>query len=280
MYFVGTTLDILKQLLDIIVVAYVIYRFLLFSKGTRTIQIFFLLIGVLGLFLVSQERLLDLPTFRWLLDKFWSVLFLVVIVLYQDDIRRSLGRFKWMESLMQGRTLTPTRALEELVRAVRALSSKRLGALIALERVGNLEPYIAESGIRVDAHVSKELLFALFLPSYENATHDGAVIVSKDRILSAGCILPITSRTDLEAWVGTRHRAALGLSERVDALVVVVSEETGRISVAIDGELKAGLSPDELRQVLSAEISETTQHSVVRRLKGLARRGGREKQRS
>ena len=275
MYFVGTTLDILKQILDIAVVAFIIYRFLLFSKGTRTMQIFFLLIGVLGLFLVSQERLLDLPTFRWLLDKFWSVIFLVVVVLYQDDIRRAFGRFKLLESFVGTRAFTPARSLEELIRAVRALSSKRIGALIAIEREGNLEQYRAESGIRVDGNVSKELLFALFLPAHENATHDGAVIVSKERILSAGCILPLTSRGDLEAWVGTRHRAALGLSERTDAVVVVVSEETGRISLAIDGQLKAGLSPDELRHVLAKEISETVDHSVGDRLRRFAGRGGR-----
>jgi diadenylate cyclase len=137
---------------------------------------------------------------------------------------------------------------------------------------------MAESGIRIDAYVTKELLFALFLPSHENPTHDGAVILGKDRILSAGVILPITSRNDLEAWVGTRHRAALGLSERIDAVVVVVSEETGRISVAVDGELKAGLSPDELRQLLSSEVQHAGRPSVMKRLRTLARRSRRDEE--
>lgn len=271
MYF-GTTLDIFKQLLDIVVVAFIIYKFLQFSKGTRTIQIIVLLIAILALYLVSQERLLDLPTFRWLLDKFWSVIFLVFIILFQDDIRRSLSRFKWMETVLRERTTGASRTLEEVVRAARSLSAKRLGALIAIERSGNLEAFIAETGVRVDGYVSKELLFALFLPVHENPTHDGAVVLSKDRIIKAACILPLTSRMDLEPWVGTRHRAALGLSERVDAVVVVVSEESGRISVAVGGELNAGLSPDELRQALLAQWSEGSQTSVFDKLRDLARR--------
>jgi diadenylate cyclase len=277
MDFLSNALYIFKILLDVFVVAYVFYRFLLLSKGTRALQIFVFLVGFLGLLAVSQPSALDLVTFRWLLDKLYTVMLVVIVILYQDDIRRSLSRLRWLEFALKDRGLTPTRSMEELVRAVRTLSSKRIGALIAIERSGNLEPYVAESGIRVDGFVSKELLFALFLPSHENPTHDGAVIVVKDRVHSAGCILPLTSRTDLEAWVGTRHRAGLGLSERVDAVLIIVSEETGRISVAVDGELKAGLSPDELRHMLSSEIGTGHQRSVLDRLKDLARRRGGKK---
>jgi diadenylate cyclase len=272
----GAKLDILKQFLDVTLVAYLIYRILLFSRGTRAIQVIVLLLGFLGLSLLAKQQFLDLVTFRWLLDKVWYVVPLVLAILYQDDIRRSLSRFRWTDALFRDRALTPARSLEELIKAVRQLSSKRIGALIVLERSGNLEPFMAESGIRIEGFVSKGLLFALFLPSHENPTHDGAVIVGKDRILAAGVILPITNRVDLENWVGTRHRAAIGLSERVDAVVVVVSEETGRISVAIDGELKAGLSPDELRQLLSHEIRQSAAPSVMNRLRRLAirHRGG------
>jgi len=274
MDFFSNALYIFKILLDVFVVGYVIYRFLLLSKGTRALQIFVFVVGFLGLLAVSQPSALDLVTFRWLLDKLGTVIIVVIVILYQDDIRRSLSRFRWLDFVLKDRGLTPTRSMEELVRAVRTLSSKRIGALVAMERTGNLEPYVTGSGIRVDGFVSKELLFALFLPSHENPTHDGAVIVVKDRIHSAGCILPLTSRNDLEAWVGTRHRAGLGLSEQVDAVVVIVSEETGRISVAVEGELKAGLSPDELRHMLSSEIGTGSQRSVLDRLKGLARRSG------
>lgn len=270
----GATINILKQLLDVLLVAFIIYRVLLISRGTRAIQVIVMLLAILGLSTLAQERWLDLVTFRWLMDKLWYVIFLVMAVIYQDDIRRSFARFRWTDALFRDQSLTPARSLEEMIKAVRQLSSKRIGALIVLERSGSLEPFMAESGIRIDAYVSKGLLFALFLPSHENPTHDGAVIVGKDRVLSAGVILPITNRTDLENWVGTRHRAAIGLSERVDAVVVVVSEETGRISVAIDGELKAGLSPDELRQILATEIQQSARPSVMHRLRQLAKRGG------
>lgn len=272
MYFVGTTLDILRQALDVLVVAFIIYQFLQLTKGTRTFQIFLVIVGILGLFLLAQERFLDLPTFRWLVDKFWSVIALVIIILFQDDIRRSLGRFHLLDLLVTGRQTAASGTLEEIVKAVRSLSAKRIGALIAVERSGNLEPFISESGVRVDGLVSKELLFALFLPNQENPTHDGAVLVNKNRVVRAGCILPLTSRADLEAWAGTRHRAALGLSEVVDAVVVVVSEETGRISMAVEGELNAGLSPDELRQFLMAQYSDGPRGTVLDRLKGMARR--------
>jgi len=269
MHLLGSTIqDILRQVLDILVVAFVLYSLLSFSKGTRTLQAFVILGSVLALYLVSQERLLDLPTFRWLFDKTWNVIMLVLIVLFQDDIRRSMSRLKWLDELFRGRASGPTRTLEEIVKAARSLSSKRIGALIAFERTGSLEPYIGETGFRMDARISRELLFALFLPLHENATHDGAVIVREDRVVAAGCILPLTSRGDLEAWVGTRHRAALGLSERTDAIVVVVSEETGRISVCIGGDLNSGLSPDELRQALLKEWGEVKALSLIDRLRG------------
>jgi len=266
----SSVVDQVKIALEVLAVAFVIYKMLVLARGTRTLELFVLLVGILALELLSRERYLDLPTFRWILDRFWIVILLIVVILYQDDIRRSIGRSKWLDFLVKGRAITPSRTLEELIKAARALSAKRIGALIAIEREGTLEPYMAESGIRIEAQVSKELLFALFLPAYENPTHDGAVIVGKDRILSAGCILPLSNRTDLESWVGTRHRAAIGLSERVDAVAVVVSEETGRISVAIGGELKAGLSPDELRQFLTSELGQPAEQSLLERFRAAA----------
>jgi diadenylate cyclase len=280
MHLVGSTLgDILRQLLDVVVVACVIYWLLSFSRGTRTLQAFIILGSVLVLYLASQDRFLDLPTFRWLFNKTWNVIILVLIVLFQDDIRRSLSRLRWLDELFRGRTAGPTRTLEEMVKAARILSSKRIGALIACERTGSLDPYVGETGFRMDAVVSRELLFALFLPLHENATHDGAVIIREDRVVAAGCILPLTSRGDLDAWVGTRHRAGLGLSERTDAIVMVVSEETGRISLCIGGELNSGLSPDELRQALIKEWGQSEAPSVMDRVRravsGIGRKGRR-----
>ena len=267
--FFGTTYDIFKQLLDIFVVAFVIYQILAATKGTRTVHLLILLLVLMGTYLVAQERFFDLPTFRWLLDKFWSVIFLMVVILYQDDIRRSIARFRWLDQVMRTRSSTATGSLEEVVKAVRSLSSKRLGALIVIERNATLDTFSSDSGIAVDAVISKELLFALFLPEHENPTHDGAVIVSKGRITAAGVILPLTTRKEVEAWVGTRHRAALGLSEQVDAVVVVVSEETGRVSMAVAGELRAGLSIDELREFLLSEFSEPESGTWLTRIKAI-----------
>jgi len=261
----GSTLDVIRTVLDILIVAYIIYKFLHLTKGTRTMQMLVVVLGAAILILLSRQRFLDLPTFRWLVDKSLYAIVLVVVVLYQDDIRRSLVRIKWMDALAKGRGLSPMRSVEEVVKAVRSMSARRVGALIVFERTGNLEPYMSDSGKRLDAAISKELLYALFVPGHDNPLHDGAAILSKDRILTAGCVLPLTSRTDLEPWVGTRHRAAIGLSEQVDAVVVVISEETGRISVALGGDLQANLSPDELRHLLARELTEAAPAAGLRR---------------
>lgn len=271
--FTGTTMEILRQALDVLVVAFIMYQVLSATRGTRTAQVLVLLLMMAVLYLISQERLLDLPTFRWLLDKFWSVLFLLVVVVYQDDIRRGLGKFRFMDSVLQNRREAPSRVLEEVVKAARSMSAKRIGGLMVLERTADLSPYLTESGIRLDALVSKELLFALFMPDHENPTHDGAVILKKNRVAAAGVILPLTMRPEVEAWVGTRHRAAMGISERVDAAVVVVSEETGRISVALEGELKAGLSVDDLRELLLALFGGGRKQGLFKRLR--RRSGGK-----
>ena len=274
MYFVGTPLDVVKQLIDILVVAFAIYHLLLLTKGTRAVQIFVLLGFMLGLFLISQERLLDLATFRWLLGKSWSVMFIVVVILFQDDIRRTLSRFKWAESMLRERSVAPSRTMEEVVRASRSLSEKRMGGIFAIERSGSLDPFVSETGIELDSRVSRELLFSLFIPDRANPTHDGAVVIRKDRILAAACILPLSDRKDLPAFIGTRHRAAIGLSERVDAVVVVVSEETGHISVAVEGEIRMGLTSEELRELLSTLLTQVDKTSLLGRLKDLARGAG------
>ncbi len=267
--------EVVRQVMDVLVVAFIVYQVLAASKGTRTAQVLVLLLLMTGMYLVSQERWLDLPTFRWLLDKFWSVLFLMIVVVYQDDIRRGMTRFRLLEGVVRWKRVGPSRVLEEVVKAVRSMSARRVGGLIVLERSADLTSFTADSGILVDSLVSKELLFALFMPDHENPTHDGAVIIAKERIVAAGVILPLSARTDVEAWVGTRHRAALGLSERVDAPVVVVSEETGRISVAHEGELNSGLSVDDLREYLLGLFGGKNQPGRLERLVRRDRGGGR-----
>jgi diadenylate cyclase len=260
----GSTLDVIRTVVDILVVAYIIYKFLELTKGTRTVQMLIVVLGVAMLILLSRQQFLDLPTFRWLVDKSLYAIVLVVVVLYQDDIRRSLVRIRWLDALGKGRGLAPAHVQEEVVKAVRSMAGKRMGALIVIERTGNIEPYSAKSGTRLDSIISKDALYSIFVPGHENPLHDGAALLSKDRILAAGCTLPLTSRADLESWAGMRHRAAVGVSEEVDAVVVVVSEESGRISVAIGGDLQANLKVDELRHLLSRELAEVAPAPAIR----------------
>ncbi len=242
--FMRTNFDPVRDTLDILVVSFAVYWLLLLMRGTRAIQIAIGLTALIGLRLVAD--LLELLTVTWILDNFLASAVLIIIVLFQADIRRMLARM--------GRGVFPTinerqesQILEEVVRASQGLAAKRVGALIVLERDTGLEDLV-ESGTPIDAVVSKELLTSIFLPY--SPIHDGAVLVTAGRVTHAGCILPLTLRTDLPEGVGTRHRAAVGITEETDAVVIVVSEETGGISVVVGGQLTRNLEAPQLRVVL------------------------------
>jgi uncharacterized protein (TIGR00159 family) len=242
--FLEQNFDPVRDTLDILVVSFGIYWLLLLMKGTRAIQILLGLLALIGLRLAAD--LFDLITLSWILDNFLASAVLIIIVLFQADIRRVLARM--------GRGVFPSiterqesQILEEVVRASQGLAEKRVGALMVLERDSGLEDLV-EAGTPVDAHVSKELLTSIFLPY--SPIHDGAVIVTEGRITHAGCILPLTLRGDLPEGVGTRHRAAVGITEETDAVVIVVSEETGGISVVVGGQLTQNLDAPQLRVVL------------------------------
>lgn len=242
--FVGQNFDPVRDTLDILVVSFAVYWLLLLMKGTRAIQVLLGLLALIGLRLGAD--LFELLTLSWILDNFLASAVLVIIVLFQADIRRGLARM--------GRGVFPhiterqaSQILEEVVRACQGLAEKRVGALMVLERDTGLEDLV-EAGTPVDAHVSKELLTSIFLPY--SPIHDGAVIVTEGRISHAGCILPLTLRSGLPEGLGTRHRAAVGITEETDAVVIVVSEETGGISVVVGGQLTQNLEGPELRVVL------------------------------
>jgi len=236
--------DPVRDVADILLVTLGVYWLLLLIRGTRAVQI---LVGLLVLFVASlASEIFQLVTLRLILDNFLSSAVLIIIVLFQHDIRRALARV--------GRGFFPSvsaqqesQMLEEVVRSAQTLAQKRVGALIVLERETQLDDQI-EAGTPLDAAVSKELLISIFLPY--SPLHDGAVVVQQGRVAWAGCILPLTLRSDLPEGVGTRHRAAVGLTEETDAVVVVVSEETGNISVVLGGEMLRGLDAPRLRVVL------------------------------
>jgi len=242
--FFDSRFDPFRDTLDILLVAGGIYWLLLLIRGTRAIQILVGLIVLIALTLVSQ--LLELAALGLILERLLEPAVVIIVILFQNDIRRALARV--------GRGIFPSfsnaqeiQVVEEIVRAAGALSQRRHGALIVLERESNLGDLI-EAGVSVDAALSKELLSSIFQPS--SPMHDGAVVIQEGRVASAGCILPLTLRTDLPEGLGTRHRAAVGITEETDALVVVVSEETAKISVVLGGEMLRGLDAPRLRVVL------------------------------
>jgi uncharacterized protein (TIGR00159 family) len=207
------------------------------------------LVLVMVFYFLSQDGYLNLSTTHWFIERFIANFIIIVVIIFQRDIRRALAEVGRTSLLSGTRAFEDTQVIEEIIKASMMLSSRKIGALMAVEREANLTPY-TEEGIKVGATVSKDLLFSLFLPEHQNPLHDGAVIIQQSRVSSAGCFLPLTNNPTVEKSLGTRHRAAIGLSEETDSAVVVVSEETGMVSIAFDGELYTDLDAAEMRELL------------------------------
>jgi len=229
--------------LDIILVAIIIYQVFLMLRGTQAIQV---LVGLFLLFLAYVgARHLELFTLEWLLDGVVRSFLLIIIILFQADIRRVLSRMG--RRAMTGQGSLESSTTDELCEAAENLANQRIGGLIILERTTGLSEYL-EGAVRIDALVTWELLVSLFWP--HNPTHDGAVIIQGDRIMAAGCLLPLSKNPNLDPTLGTRHRAAVGVSENTDALALVISETNGFISLARGGQLTQNLTRLQLRQAL------------------------------
>lgn len=235
----------LQDLIDILIVAFIIYRIILIIKGTRALQ---MLIGIAVLIMVYfLARELEFLTLYWLLGTFLSSIFLIMIIIFQRDIRRALtevGQTPFAKSHEE--TL---HALDEVVMAADYLAQRKTGALMVLERETGLKDYL-ESGVNLDAKLSRQLLVSLFHTS--SPLHDGGVVIRQGRIMTAGCVLPLTKNPYINKRLGTRHRAAIGLSEETDAVIVVVSEETKQISLVQHGAITTDLDPNSLRSRLDA----------------------------
>lgn len=234
-----------QDLLDILLVAFVIYRIILLIRGTRTAQILlgFAVLG--GAYFLSRWG--DLMTLNWLLNHFLDYLILVILILFQDEIRRGLAQVGSQSRWWSHRRYLEPQVIDEVVAATTWLAERRVGALIVLERETGLRD-VVEKGVALDARVARELIQSIFVQS--SPVHDGAAIISAGRLAAAGCVLPLSSSTSIRKTLGTRHRAAIGLSERSDAAVIVVSEERGKISLAWQGRLHEELSSLELRGML------------------------------
>ena len=237
-------------IVDAIIVYYVIYRVLLLIKGTRAVPMLIGLLALILLYFLSQESFLGLATFNWLLERFIGSLFLIVVVVFQADIRRALVAFGGAQFFSNFRSASEAQVLDEIVKASQVLASQKIGALVILQRDANLAAYMEEA-VKLDARVSKELLHAIFVPDRQNPLHDGAVVVAHGRVAAAAVFLPMSVNPQNDRSLGTRHRAALGLSEETDAVVVVVSEERGAVSLALDGRLERDLSAQALRDRLT-----------------------------
>jgi len=236
----------LLDLLDILLVAALFYRLLVLVKGTRSAQMYvgLLLIVLIGLL----ARAFDLIAVKWIIDSLKTIWLIAFVILFQPELRHMLaqfGRTRYFRAFVRGDSYG---VIGEVVRAAETLGKKRHGALIVIERNTGLRNFV-ETGTRLDAKVTAELLVTLFSPG--SPLHDGASILREESVLAASCILPLSVDPRMAMELGTRHRAALGLSEETDAAVVVVSEETGAISVAFRGTLKQRLDSGELRSELS-----------------------------
>ena len=245
-------LDLLHQFrwidaLDILIVTFAIYQIILALRGTRAFQ---MLLGLALLYLASRVSLrIGLLTVNWALSNLLAVWFLLIIILFQPELRRALASVGQRGSLLRAFSrYQEAHMIDEVVRAVTSLAAKKIGAIIVVERDSRLSDS-TDSGTVVDALVSRRLLESVFYP--HSPLHDGAVIISHDRIMAAGCFLPLSINPELSADLGTRHRAAVGVTEETDAIAMVVSEETGTISLVTGGEIVRNLEAAALRQRLS-----------------------------
>ncbi|MDW0116794.1 diadenylate cyclase CdaA [Sporosarcina thermotolerans] len=256
-------IEILKNIVDVLLVWYVFYKLIAIIKGTKAVQL------LKGIFVIIFARILteylELNTFKWMLDQVLIFGFLAVIIIFQPEVRRALeqlGRGRLFARSAMQEEEERDRLIEAFSKSVSYMAKRRIGALISIERETGLSEYI-ETGIQMNSNVSSELLINIFIPN--TPLHDGAVILQKNRIAAAGCYLPLSENPFISKELGTRHRAALGISEVTDAITIVVSEETGGISLTANGDINRNLSMEEfekqLRQIWFGEENETSQTS-------------------
>ncbi|ANS77288.1 hypothetical protein AWM70_16310 [Paenibacillus yonginensis] len=250
-----TWAESIKDLVDVLAVTYIIYYLILLVRGTRAIQ---LLKGIFVLVVIwALSTWFDLYTLKWLMNQLFTFGVLAVFIIFQPELRRGLeqlGRGK-LFSRISADEEEFSRTVSHIIKAVNYLSRRKIGALIVFERETGLNEYV-ESGIPMQSMISSELLINIFIPN--TPLHDGAIIIQGNRITAAACYLPLSENPFISKELGTRHRAAIGISEVGDALAIVVSEETGQISLALDGQVVRDINEESLISKLYAELSPKT----------------------
>jgi diadenylate cyclase len=230
---------------DIAIVWYLVYRGLLLIRGTRAMPMLIGLAAVAVVYFVAQP--LGLNTLAWIIDNFLSSIILVIVVIFQDEIRRTLTKVGANRFIFKGQRIEGQSQYEEIGLAVTKLAKARLGGIIVIEREVGLEEFM-EDGVILDAKLHRKLLYSIFVK--DSPMHDGAVIIKDTTIRAAGVVHPLSANPDLDPSFGTRHRAALGITERSDALALVVSEESGAITLFVDGKLYRNLDPESVAKTL------------------------------
>ncbi|MDE7168767.1 MAG: diadenylate cyclase CdaA [Mucispirillum sp.] len=235
-----------RDIIDIALISYIIYRILLLLRGTRAIYMLVTIIILMVMMGVSSA--VGLRVTHWVLNNMSGYLFLALMIIFQPEMRRALafiGESKFFERSVS----LNSQIVDELVRSSTILANRQLGALIVIQRNTDLAHYVT-IGQKIDSVVSKDLLLSIFIPY--SPLHDGAVLLVDSRLTYAGCILPLTKRDDINQQYGTRHRAAIGVTEETDAVAIVVSEERGEISIAVGGKIIPNLDANMLKETLSS----------------------------
>ena len=250
-----------QDVIDILIVAYLIYRILLMIRGTRTAEMMTGLFVIAGGYYVAQR--FELYILSWAIRNLLGYLFLTILVLFHPEIRRMLAQVGQNTFFRHFSGIEKSQVIDEIVRSTEWLSSRRIGALIVVERGIGLKTFV-NSGVNMDAEVSKELLNSIFISGAP--LHDGAAIIKDNRLVAASCFLPLTLSSDISKELGTRHRAAIGITEETDAVVVIVSEETGSVSIAVGGEITRHLTSSELKRALKNLLGSDTKASKSTRI--------------
>lgn len=252
------TWQFVRFVLDVIIVAYLVYRGLLIIKGTRAAPMLGGLSIIVVLYFLSKP--LGLVTLGWILGNFLSSIILVVVIIFQDEIRKGLTKFGLQPLFRKDRKPVYDKAIEDITLVCAKMAEEKLGGLIVFQREVGLDDFLEEA-IVLDAALNRKLLYGIFIK--DSPLHDGAVLIDGNTIRAAGCLLPLSFDPDLDPNLGTRHRAALGISEVSDAVVVVISEESGSISLVRDGKLFRNLDAASLREQLQKLLSSSAKQSAV-----------------